>query len=148
MARIAAEHARGRHRGASGRTAQAAVGNRPLHGRADEDRSELNALAAAARTHAARVDLVAVVLVVGHPVDIIKHAVVTAQRVVVVVPEALPARLFGAIDIFALWWLALIAIGLSVLPARRARTYFVWFAAVYLGGAAIMAGVIAAVGGI
>ena len=57
------------------------------------------------------------------------------------------ARMFGAIDLFALWWLLVIAIALSALTRRPARRYFGWFAALYLGFAAVMAGVIATVGG-
>jgi hypothetical protein len=57
------------------------------------------------------------------------------------------ARLFGVIDIFAAWWLGLIAIGLGALTGRSVRRYAMSFAVVYLGFAAVMAGVIAALGG-
>src|SRR5437773_2372364 len=76
--------------GTGGRAAQAAVGHGPLHVGADEHRGVVDALAAAALAAAAvRVDLVAVVLVVGHPVNVVEGAVVVLQRVVVVVPELL-----------------------------------------------------------
>src|SRR5262249_58119658 len=53
------------------------------------------AAAGAAGAVAAGVDLVAVVLVVRHPVDVVEQTVVAAQRVVVVMPEALQALLFA-----------------------------------------------------
>jgi hypothetical protein len=55
--------------------------------------------------------------------------------------------MFGAIDLFALWWLAVVSIGLSALTGRPTRRYFGWFGVAYLSFAAVMAGVIAAVGG-
>ena len=57
------------------------------------------------------------------------------------------ARFFGAMDIFALWWMALIAIGLAALTRRSVRRYAGSLAAVYVGFAAIMAAVIAVAGG-
>src|SRR5207302_10624760 len=89
------ERATGRIGRAGRRTVQAAVGDGPLHGGADEHRGELDAVAAAAGSTALAVDLVAVVLVVGDPVHVVEHAVVTAEGVVVIVPEALQALLLG-----------------------------------------------------
>jgi hypothetical protein len=57
------------------------------------------------------------------------------------------ARFFGVVDIFAVWWLGLIAVGLAALTGQSVRRYAMSFAAVYLGFAAVMAGVIAALGG-
>src|SRR5207249_4150242 len=68
----------GRRRGvaaARGRPLDAAVGNGPLHAGADEHRGVVDALAAAGAA-AADVNLVAVVLVVRHPVDVIEGRVV------------------------------------------------------------------------
>src|SRR5437867_3170909 len=66
---LVAEGAVRRHWAAAGSAAQAAVRHRPVHGRADEHRSVLNALGPATGAAAAHagVDLVAVVLVVGDP---------------------------------------------------------------------------------
>src|SRR5438128_1080515 len=83
----AAEAGEGLHRGAAGAARGAGkhlIGDGPLHARADEDRRELHASCpAAGAAAAAGVDLVAVVLVVGDPVDAIEHAVVAAQGVVI-----------------------------------------------------------------
>ena len=56
-------------------------------------------------------------------------------------------RFFGVVDLFAVWWLGLLAVGLAALTGRPARRYAMSFAAVYVGFAAVMAGVIAALGG-
>src|SRR4029077_17985248 len=58
--------------------------------------------AGAARAAAAAVDLVAVVFVIGHPIDAVQGAVVVLHGVVVVVPELLEAFLFGRDALVAL----------------------------------------------
>jgi Yip1-like protein len=58
-----------------------------------------------------------------------------------------PARFFGTIDLFAVWWIALLAIGLGAMTGRSIRRYATALSMVYIGFAAVMAGVIAAVGG-
>src|SRR5262249_60691648 len=81
------------------RAAQAAIRPRPLHRGGDEHRGVVDPLAAAGAgpaAAAAGVDLVAVVLVVGDPVDVVEVAVVVLQGVVVVVPELLQPLLLGA----------------------------------------------------
>jgi hypothetical protein len=96
-----------------------------------------------------------VVLVLGQlvatPLHYLRESLTSPLNLAAVLPAmeegTLPARVFGAIDLFALWWLGLVAVGLSALTRRVARKYFVWLGAVYLGFAAVMAGVIAAVGG-
>src|SRR4051794_10316227 len=66
--------------GTGRRAAQAGVRDRPLHGRADEDRGVVDAIAASTGTvAAAAIDLIAVILVVGHPVDVVEGLVVVAQ---------------------------------------------------------------------
>jgi hypothetical protein len=88
---------------------------------------------------------------VATPLHYLRESLTSPLNLAAVLPAmeegTVPARVFGAIDLFALWWLALIAIGLSVLTGRAAHKYFVWLGVVYLGFAAVMAGVIAAVGG-
>src|SRR5262249_40873890 len=81
------------------RTVQAAIGDGPLHGGADEDRGKLDALASAApavaaATAATAIDLVAVVFIVGDPINVIQGAVIAFEGVVVVVPKTLQAFLF------------------------------------------------------
>lgn len=72
-----------------------------------------------------------------------------------------PARLFGTIDVFGLWWMWLLSLGLAAAagrPAplddargrpeqgRRARRYFLRLLAVYVGVAALVAAVFAVFG--
>ena len=56
---------------------------------------------------------------------------------------SVPARLFGTIDIFGLWWTWLLAVGLAAATGRPARQYIWRLLAVYLGVAAIVAVVFA-----
>lgn len=65
-----------------------------------------------------------------------------------------PARLFGAIDVFGLWWMWLLSLGLAAAAtagggperSRRARRYAARLLAVYVGIAAIVAAVFAVMG--
>jgi hypothetical protein len=73
-----------------------------------------------------------------------------------------PARVFGTIDVFVLWWMWLLSVGLAAATAgsasvddargrpergRRARRYLLRLAAVYVGVAAVIAAVLAVWGG-
>lgn len=88
---------------------------------------------------------------VATPLHYLRESLTSPLNLAAVLPAmeegTLPARVFGAIDLFALWWLGLVAIGMSALTGRATRKYLVWLGAVYFGFAAVMAGVIAAVGG-
>jgi hypothetical protein len=62
--------------------------------------------------------------------------------------EASPAaRLLSMLDLFVLWWLVLLAIGVSVLYGVRARRTAIALVALYLVVAAVMAGAMAVLGG-
>jgi hypothetical protein len=58
----------------------------------------------------------------------------------------LAARLFGSIDVFGLWWLWLLAVGLAAAAGRPARRYVWRLLAVYVGVAAAVAAVFAVLG--
>jgi hypothetical protein len=51
----------------------------------------------------------------------------------------LPSRLFGTIDVFGLWWMWLLSVGLAAAAGRPARRYLWRLLAVYVGVAAIAA---------
>jgi hypothetical protein len=53
------------------------------------------------------------------------------------------ARLFGTIDVFGLWWMWLLSLGLAAAAGRPARRYFVRLVAIYVGIAVIVAAVFA-----
>jgi Yip1 domain len=62
--------------------------------------------------------------------------------------EASPvARFFGAIDLFVVWWVIVLAIGVAVLYRRQARTLTAAFLGVYVGVALLLAAVMTALGG-
>jgi hypothetical protein len=50
-----------------------------------------------------------------------------------------PARLLGAVDIFVLWWVALIALGVSILYQTRTLPIVRWMFGAYAAGAAALA---------
>jgi hypothetical protein len=58
-----------------------------------------------------------------------------------------PARLFGTIDVFGLWWMWLLSVGLAAATARPAARYWWRLLAVYVGVAALVAAVFAVLGG-
>lgn len=57
-----------------------------------------------------------------------------------------PARLFGTIDVFGLWWMWLLSIGLAAAAGKKARHYLWRLVVVYVGVAAIVAAVFAVMG--
>ena len=57
-----------------------------------------------------------------------------------------PARLLGTIDVFGLWWMWLLAVGLAAATGRPARQYIWRLLAVYVGVAALVAAVFALLG--
>jgi hypothetical protein len=58
-----------------------------------------------------------------------------------------PAQLFGTIDVFGLWWMWLLSVGLATAAAKPVRRYFWRLVAVYVGVAALVAAVFAVLGG-
>ena len=60
---------------------------------------------------------------------------------------SLPARLFGTLDVFGLWWMWLLALGAAAATGRPARRYIWRLLAVYVGVAALVAAVFVVFGG-
>ena len=58
-----------------------------------------------------------------------------------------PQRLLGTIDVFGLWWMGLLAVGVAAATGRPARRYIWKLLAVYVGVAAIVAAVFTVLGG-
>jgi len=56
------------------------------------------------------------------------------------------SRLLGSIDVFGLWWIWLLAVGLSAATGRPGRRYLWRLGLVYIGIAAVVAGVFAVMG--
>lgn len=57
------------------------------------------------------------------------------------------SRLFGTLDVFGIWWMWLMAVGLAAASGRPTGRYFWRLVAVYVGVATVVALVFAAVGG-
>jgi hypothetical protein len=57
-----------------------------------------------------------------------------------------PSRLFGTIDVFGLWWMWLLSLGLAAAAGKPARRYLWRLMAVYVGVAAVVAAVFAVMG--
>ena len=57
-----------------------------------------------------------------------------------------PSRLFGTIDLFGLWWMWLLSLGLAAATAQPARRYVWRLLAVYVGVAAVVAAAFAVLG--
>jgi hypothetical protein len=81
--------------------------------------------------------------VVAAPINYARESLGGATSLGVIVPglgdATFAARLFGAIDIFALWWLALVAVGLGMLYRTRAASIARWLLGAYATGAAALA---------
>jgi hypothetical protein len=72
----------------------------------------------------------------------------TATLFFTMLDEASPvARFFGVIDLFVLWWVGVLAIGMSVLTRRPVRTLAMTFVGAYIALALILAIVMAVTGG-
>ena len=57
------------------------------------------------------------------------------------------ARFIGALDVFILWWVVLVAVGVAVLYGRRAQPLAAAFVGVYAGLALLLAATMTALGG-
>jgi hypothetical protein len=96
-----------------------------------------------------------VVLLLGQvlatPLHFVRESLTSPLNFAAILPlmeeGTLPARFFGSLDIFAVWWAALLAVGLSVLTGQRVGRYGKPLAAVYVGFAAVISAMIAVMGG-
>lgn len=59
----------------------------------------------------------------------------------------LPARVFGTVELFGVWWAVLLALGCGVLTGQRARRYVPRLVGAYVGVALVVAGVVTLAGG-
>jgi len=85
------------------------------------------------------------------PLNYVRESISGATNLAVFLPMldegSLPARFFGMIDLFIVWWIVTLAIGLSVLSGRRTVRIATGLFAVYIGLALILAIVMAVAGG-
>ena len=88
---------------------------------------------------------------VATPLHYVRESLTSPLNLAAILPAmqegTLPARFFGTMDVFALWWAGLLSIGLAALTGRRARSYAWRFAALFLVFGAVTAAIIAVMGG-
>jgi hypothetical protein len=79
------------------------------------------------------------------PLDYARGSLSSPTNLAVFLPfldeKTFPARLLGSIDLFLIWWLVNLAIGLGVLYKRRTGPIAVGFLSIYLVIALIIAGI-------
>ena len=85
----------------------------------------------------------AVRALVATPINYARESLGGATSLSMFIPafgeSTFPARLLGAVDIFAVWWVILMAIGLSSLYQTRTLPIARWLFGAYAGGAAAIA---------
>ena len=105
-------------------------------------------VALAVTVHASAV--LALQQVVATPVHFVRESLTSpttiAGRLPMLAEGSLAAGMLGAIDIFGLWWVWLLALGLSAATGRPARRYLVRLLMAYVGVAALVAAVFAVLG--
>ncbi len=87
--------------------------------------------------------ILAVRAIVAAPVNYAQESLGGATSLGMVMPafgaSTFPARLLGTIDIFVLWWMMLVALGLGILFHTRTLPIARWLFCAYAGGAAAIA---------
>jgi hypothetical protein len=87
--------------------------------------------------------ILAVREMVAAPINYARESLGGATSLSLIMPafgeSTFPARLFGAVDIFIVWWVVLIALGLSILYQTRTLPIARWLFGAYAGGAAALA---------
>ena len=88
---------------------------------------------------------------VATPIHYVRESLTSPLNLAAVLPlmeeGSLPARFFGTLDLFALWWAGLLSLGLSALTGRRARQYAWPLLALFLVFGVATATAIVAMGG-
>ena len=89
--------------------------------------------------------------VVATPLHYVRESLTSPLNLAAVLPGmnegTVPARFFGSLDFFVMWWCGLLAIGLAVLTRRRPTRYAVVLGLFYAGFAAVIAATVAVMGG-
>lgn len=89
--------------------------------------------------------------VVATPLHLLRESLTSPFNLAALLPifdeGTWPARVFGTIELFGLWWVVLLALGCGVLTGERARRYVPRLVGAYVGVALVVAGVVALAGG-
>jgi Yip1 domain len=88
---------------------------------------------------------------VATPLHYLRESLTSPTNLAVFLPGfedgSLGARLFGTVDVFGLWWIWLLAVGLAAATGRPARRYAGRLVLFYVGVAAAVAAAMAVSGG-
>lgn len=88
--------------------------------------------------------------VVATPLHFVRESLTSPTNIGALLPMldegSLPARWLGSIDVFGLWWVWLLAVGLAAATGRPARRYVARLLMAYIGIAALVAAVFAVLG--
>jgi hypothetical protein len=123
------------------------AGNRAVEGlprRSDEEPARRRATFGQVLTVVVHASAIfAVRAIVAAPINYARESLGGATSLSMVMPafgeSTFPARLLGAVDIFVLWWVVLVALGLSILYQTRTLPIARWLFGAYAGGAAAVA---------
>lgn len=89
--------------------------------------------------------------VVATPLHLVRESLTSPFNLAALLPffdeGTLPARIFGTIELFGVWWVVLLALGCGVLTGERARRYVPRLIGAYVAVAVVVAGVVALAGG-
>ncbi len=89
--------------------------------------------------------------VVSAPLHLLRESLTSPFNLAALLPffdeGSLPALLLGTVEVFGLWWIALLAVGCGVLAGRRAREFVIPLTGAYVGIAALVAGLVVLTGG-
>ena len=87
--------------------------------------------------------ILAVRAIVAAPINYARESLGGATSFSIIMPafgeSTFPARLFGAVDIFIVWWVVIVALGVSILYQTRTLPIARWLFGAYAGGAAALA---------
>lgn len=85
----------------------------------------------------------AVQSLIATPVNYARESIGGATSLSMVMPgfgeSTFPARLLGALDLFVLWWVALVAMGFGILYGTRTLPVARWLLGAYAAGAVVLA---------
>ena len=77
------------------------------------------------------------------PINYVRESIGGATSLSVLMPafgeSTFPARLLGAVDIFVVWWVVLVGMGLGMLYETRALLVARWLLGAYTAGAVVLA---------
>jgi len=88
---------------------------------------------------------------VSTPLHFVRESLTSPFNLAALLPffdeGSLPARFFGTVELFGLWWIWLLAAGCAALAGRRTREFIMPLTGVYVGIAALIAAFVVLTGG-